>query len=76
MLHASLALVAVAMRVVMALVDLETMVRADAAVLTVVASVIGSTASIEQEAALSDEWTVPVAMALELPKSASIAVRK
>merc|ERR1719464_1012208 len=40
MLHASLALVAVAMRVAMALVDSETMVRADAAALTVVASVI------------------------------------
>merc|ERR1740116_43735 len=49
MLHASLALVAVAMRVVMALVDLETMVRADAAALTVVASVI---ALIEREVAL------------------------
>merc|ERR1740123_1139818 len=49
MLHALLALVAVAMRVVMALVDSETMVRADAAGLTVVAWVI---ASIEPEVAL------------------------
>merc|ERR1719464_2141357 len=49
MLHAFLALVAVAMRVVMALVDSETMVRAVVAVVTVVASMIGSTASIERE---------------------------
>merc|ERR1740123_2512279 len=62
MLHAFRALVAVAMRVVMALVDSETMARADAAVLTVVASVI---ALIEREAALYDEWTVLVAMVLE-----------
>merc|ERR1740123_1416634 len=49
MLHAFRALVAVAMRAVMALVDSETMARADAAVLTVVASVI---ALIEPEVAL------------------------
>merc|ERR1740123_1049680 len=54
MLHAFLALVAVAMRVVMALVDSETKVRAAVAVvaLTVAASMIDLTASIEQEAAL------------------------
>merc|ERR1740123_2419454 len=52
MLHAFRALVAVAMRVAMALVDSETMVRADAAALTVVASMIELTALIEREAAL------------------------
>merc|ERR1740123_2451769 len=54
MLHASLALVAVAMRVVMARVDSETKVRAAVAVVaqTVAASMIGSTASIELGAAL------------------------
>merc|ERR1740116_747671 len=54
MLHAFLALVAVAMRVVMALVDSETKVRAAVAVvaLTVAASTIGSTALIEPGAAL------------------------
>merc|ERR1740123_2191866 len=49
MLHAFLALVAVAMRVVMALVDSETKVRAAVAVVALVAWVI---ASIEPEVAL------------------------
>merc|ERR1712129_361091 len=59
MLHAFVALVAVSMRVVMALVDSETMVRAAVAVvaLTVVVSMIELTALIEPEAASWDGWT-------------------